>query len=44
MPTIIGRLNDEGYIRGSARGLSDSELTSFKDHLNSTGLFEYTAG
>ena len=44
MPTIIGRLNDEGYIRGSARGLSDSELTSFKDYLNSTGLFEYTAG
>ena len=43
-PTIIARLNDEGYIRGSARGLSNTELTSFKDYLNSTGLFEYTAG
>jgi single-stranded-DNA-specific exonuclease len=43
-PTIIARLNDEGYIRGSARGLSNSELISFKDYLNSTGLFEYTAG
>lgn len=44
MPTIVARLNDEGYIRGSARGLSGSDLTSFKDYLNSTGLFEYTAG
>ena len=43
-PTIIARLNDEGYIRGSARGLSNTELISFKDYLNSTGLFEYTAG
>ena len=43
-PTIIARLNDEGYIRGSARGLSNTELASFKDYLNSTGLFEYTAG
>lgn len=43
-PTIIARLNDEGYIRGSARGLSNTELLSFKDYLNSTGLFEYTAG
>jgi single-stranded-DNA-specific exonuclease len=43
-PTIVARLNDEGYIRGSARGLNASELTSFKDFLNSTGLFEYTAG
>ena len=43
-PTIIARLNDEGYVRGSARGLSNTELVSFKDYLNSTGLFEYTAG
>ena len=43
-PTIVARLNDEGYIRGSARGLNKSELKSFKDFLNSTGLFEYTAG
>ena len=43
-PTIVARLNDEGYVRGSARGLNASELVSFKDFLNSTGLFEYTAG
>lgn len=43
-PTIVARLNNEGFIRGSARGLSASELTSFKDYLNSTSLFEYTRG
>ena len=43
-PTIVARLNDEGYIRGSARGLNASELASFKNYLNSTGLFEYTIG
>ena len=43
-PTIVARLNDEGYIRGSARGLNESQLKSFKDYLDSTGLFEYTAG
>ena len=43
-PTIVARLNDEGYIRGSARGLNQSELKSFKDYLNSTELFEYTIG
>ena len=43
-PTIIARLNEEGYIRGSLRGVNSSELTSFKDYLSDTGLFEYTAG
>ena len=43
-PTIVARLNDEGFIRGSARGLNASELASFKDYLNSTNLFEYTMG
>ena len=43
-PTIVARLNDEGYIRGSSRGLNNSELTSFKKYMDSTGLFEYTAG
>ena len=41
-PTIVARLNDEGFIRGSARGLNQSELKSFKEYLNSTHLFEYT--
>ena len=43
-PTIVARLNDEGYVRGSARGVNQSELKSFKDFLNSTNLFEYTIG
>ena len=43
-PTIVARLNDEGYIRGSIRGLSNSELTSFKAYLDSTGLCEYVQG
>jgi single-stranded-DNA-specific exonuclease len=43
-PTIVARLNDEGYIRGSARGLNQSELASFKTFLNDTDLFEYTMG
>lgn len=43
-PTIVARLNNEGYIRGSARGLNKGELKSFKDFLNNTKLFEYTVG
>jgi single-stranded-DNA-specific exonuclease len=43
-PTIVARLNSEGFVRGSARGLNQSELASFKDFLNSTKLFEYTMG
>lgn len=43
-PTIVARLNDEGYIRGSIRGLSNSELQSFKGYLDSTDLCEYVQG
>lgn len=43
-PAIVARLNDEGYIRGSARGCNNSALSSFKNYLASTGLFEYTQG
>jgi len=43
-PTIVARLNDQGYIRGSIRGLSNSELSSFKAYLDSTGLCEYVIG
>lgn len=43
-PTIVARLNDEGMVRGSARGLNQSELKSFKNFLGDTGLFEYTIG
>lgn len=43
-PTIVARVNNEGFLRGSARGLNNSELTSFKNYLESTGLFEYCSG
>lgn len=43
-PTIIARENNNGIIRGSMRGVNNSELSSFKDYLTSTGLFEYVQG
>ncbi len=43
-PTIVARLNDEGYVRGSIRGLNDSELKDFKSFLNESGFFEYCEG
>ena len=43
-PTIVARLNKEGYNRGSMRGMNQSELTSFKDFLERSSLFEYVAG
>lgn len=43
-PTIVARRNTEGLIRGSARGLNESELRDFKGFLQSIGLFEYTMG
>ena len=43
-PTIVARLNEEGEIKGSLRGLNDSELVSFKDFLDKSGYFTFTAG
>ena len=43
-PTIVARLNNEGYNRGSMRGLNQSELVSFKDFLTESGMFEYVQG
>lgn len=43
-PTIVARLNNEGYDRGSMRGMNQSSLTSFKDFLESSGMFEYVSG
>lgn len=43
-PTIVARLNDQGYDRGSIRGLSNCPLTSFKDFLTESGYFEYVQG
>ncbi len=43
-PTIVARLNDEGFDRGSMRGLNKSAVKSFKDFLESSKMFEYVAG
>lgn len=43
-PTIVTRLNDEGYDRGSIRGVNNSPLSSFKDFLTQSNLFEYVQG
>ena len=43
---ILNERNHDGEIwwEGSARGLSDSELTNFKEFLINTGLVEYAEG
>ena len=43
-PTIVARLNSEGEIKGSSRGLNESELTSFKNFMDNSGYFTFTAG
>lgn len=43
-PTIIARLNEDGHLRGSMRGLSNCEISSFKDFLQKSGLFTYVLG
>lgn len=43
-PTIIARLNEDGQIRGSARGLNQSGLDSFKNFMMDSGYFEYALG
>jgi single-stranded-DNA-specific exonuclease len=43
-PTIVARLNDEGFNRGSMRGMNKSEMTSFKDFLEESTMFEYVSG
>ena len=43
-PTILARLNDEGYDRGSIRNVSDCELTDLKKFLNESGYFEWVQG
>ena len=43
-PTIVARLNEEGEIKGSSRGLNESELKSFKDFMDESGYMTFTAG
>ena len=43
-PTIVARLNKEGYIRGSARAVSNSPLPNLKTFFTESGYFEYAMG
>lgn len=43
-PTIVARLNKEGINRGSMRGINQSALTSFKEFLEGSQMFEYVSG
>ena len=43
-PTIVARLCNDGEIKGSARGLNQSELKDFKDFLLSSQYFTMAAG
>ena len=43
-PTMVVRLNNDGYLRGSIRGVNNSPLSDFKQFLTDSGLFEYVAG
>lgn len=43
-PTIVARLNNQGFDRGSARGINQSELKDFRQFLTDSGFFEYAQG
>lgn len=43
-PTIVARLNDEGYVRGSIRWSNNGAIESFKDFLTDSQLCEYVQG
>ena len=43
-PTIVARLGEDGYDKGSMRGLNQSELQDFKAFLTESGYFEYVFG
>lgn len=43
-PTIVARRCEDGINKGSMRGLNQSELRSFKEFLEKSGLFTLVAG
>lgn len=43
-PVIIARENDEGFLRGSARGDSKGELKDLRQFFIDSGYFEYAEG
>lgn len=43
-PTIVARLGEDGFDKGSMRGLNQSELNDFKSFLMESGYFEWCQG
>lgn len=43
-PTIVVRRNQDGYLRGSARGLATIDMPGLKEFFESSNLFEYVEG
>ena len=43
-PTCVVRENSDGYLRGSARGLSNCPIVDFRQFLLDSNLFEYATG
>ena len=43
-PTLIGRVNNEGEIKGSIRNVNNCGLESLKDFLTESKLFDYVQG
>jgi single-stranded-DNA-specific exonuclease len=43
-PTLVGRVNDEGVMKGSIRNPSNSPVVSLKDFLLDSGMFEFVQG
>lgn len=43
-PCLLGRVNEEGEMKGSARGVNGSELTDFKAFLDNSKLTTEVAG
>lgn len=43
-PVLLGRVNNDGYLKGSMRGRGESELKDFKEFLLKSGYMEYVEG
>lgn len=43
-PVIVAKKNKDGFYRGSSRGIDNSELSSLRDFLIDSEMFEYAEG
>ena len=44
LPTLLGRTNEDGEIKGSIRGMNNSELTSLRDFLLKSNCVNWVTG